>query len=238
MKKKTELIVALDTDSLAKAQAIVDELSGLVHYFKIGMELFTQSGPSAVEMVLKAKAKVFLDLKFHDIPNTVANAAISALRLGVAMFNVHILGGKQMLIRTVSAVNAQVRKLNIEKPLVLGVTVLTSIDRQQLNSMGILRSVKNEVVRLTNLCKQCGLDGVVCSGRELKLLRRLMGDKFVFVVPGVRLSKEGTDDQKRIITPREAARLSADYIVVGRPIIKADNALKAAENVLALMRDK
>ncbi len=232
MKKKTELIVALDTASLKEARRIVDELASIVNFFKIGSQLFTSFGPLAVEMVLKAKAKVFLDLKFHDIPNTVASAAVSALGLGVSMFNVHALGGKLMLLKLVETLNNEVSKSKQAKPIILGVTVLTSLDRQQLNGIGIMRSVKNEVGYLARLCKSCGLDGVVCSGGELELLRRVVGHDFVLVVPGVRPNDSRQDDQRRTVTPKEAVRLGADFIVVGRPIIAQDNRLQSATAIL------
>ncbi len=233
MKKETKLIVALDTPSLAQAQNIVRELSGVVRFFKIGSQLFTACGPTAVEMVLKEKAEVFLDLKFHDIPNTVAQAALSALRLGVFMFNVHAAGGREMLLKAKDAVHIEYQRLGMKKPVILGVTVLTSMDRPQLNSIGIMRSVKNEVLHLAKLCKACGLDGVVCSGKEIKFLRKALGDDFILVAPGVRPIDSLNDDQKRIVTPCEAARLGADYIVVGRPIAASEDLLSAAKRILS-----
>lgn len=231
MKKKTELIVALDTESLEDAENIVKRLSAKVKFFKIGSQLFSASGPEAVKMVKAKGAEVFLDLKFHDIPNTVAQAALSAIRIGVSMFNVHALGGEAMLSSLMQAISKEIKQLK-SKPIVLGVTVLTSMDRQQLNGIGILRSVKNEVIHLAKLCKRCGLDGVVCSGKEIKLLRRVLGDDFILVVPGIRPETAEADDQKRIVTPAEASLWGADYIVVGRPITKSSDPLKAAENIL------
>ncbi|MFH1094560.1 MAG: orotidine-5'-phosphate decarboxylase [Candidatus Omnitrophota bacterium] len=233
MKKKTELIVALDVPSLKDAQVLVEKLSPAVKYFKIGMQLFTACGPSVIEMVHKYKREVFLDLKFLDIPNTVAQAALSSLRLGVFMFNVHAIGGSVMLSTLMNAVNEECKVSKKKKPLVLGVTVLTSMDRQELNRVGVIRSVKNEVIHLAKLCKQAGLDGVVCSGEEIKLLRRIIGKDFVLVVPGVRPKTAVSDDQKRIVTPSDAANLGADYIVVGRPIVAQVAPLQSAKDILA-----
>ncbi|MBU4304690.1 MAG: orotidine-5'-phosphate decarboxylase [Candidatus Omnitrophica bacterium] len=237
MKKETQLIVALDTGSLDEAQRLVRELSACVKYFKIGSQLFTACGPRCVEMVLRENAEVFLDLKFHDIPNTVAQAAVSALRLGVFMFNVHAIGGSVMLSKVIETLNKEVDALKARRPLVLGVTVLTSMDRQQLNSVGVVRSVKNEVIHLAKLCKKNGLDGVVCSGKEINLLRRVIGEDFMLVVPGIRPASVAADDQKRIVTPADAARMGADYIVVGRPVVAAESPLCAAQEILAELHD-
>ena len=232
MKKKTALIVALDVPGLNEAETIVKKLSPAVKYFKIGMQLFTACGPSVVEMVHSHKREVFLDLKFHDIPNTVAQAAISSLRLGVFMFNVHAIGGNVMLSTLMQAVHDESKVLKGKRAVVLGVTVLTSMDRQQLNRVGVIRSVKNEVIHLSKLCKGAGLDGVVCSGKEIKLLRRVIGEDFVLVVPGVRPNSSKSDDQKRIVTPTNAALWGADYIVVGRPIIAHSDPLQSARDIL------
>ncbi|MFH1061473.1 MAG: orotidine-5'-phosphate decarboxylase [Candidatus Omnitrophota bacterium] len=229
---KTELIVALDVPDLNQAEAIVQELSAVVKYFKIGMQLFTACGPQVVQMVRKYNCDVFLDLKFHDIPNTVAQAALSSIRLGVFMFNVHALGGDVMLSTLIQAIDQEITRTQQPKPIVLGVTVLTSMDRQQLNRVGVIRSVKNEVVVLAGLCKKAGLSGVVCSGKEIKLLRRVMGKDFVLVVPGIRPADAKADDQKRIVTPEQAANWGANYIVVGRPITQVENRKQAAENIL------
>ena len=232
MKKQTKLIVALDTDSLETAEGFVKTLSPKVKYFKIGSQLFTMYGPKCVEMVKKYGGEVFLDLKFHDIPNTVANASISAVRLGVFMFNMHAIGGGVMLSTVMGKVKVECEQSKVKQPIILGVTVLTSMDRQQLNSVGVIRSVKNEVVHLAGICKKSGLDGVVCSGKEIKLLKRVMGDDFTLVVPGIRPADSSTNDQKRIVSPTDAKKLGADYIVVGRPIVANKDPLKAAENIL------
>ncbi len=229
---KTQLIVALDVPDLGQAEDIVKELSSVVKYFKIGMQLFTACGPDVVDMVRKYNCDVFLDLKFHDIPNTVAQAALSSLRLGVFMFNVHAIGGDVMLATVMKTINQEIELTKQPQPIVLGVTVLTSMDRQQLNRVGVIRSVKNEVVGLAGLCKKARLSGVVCSGKEIKLLRRLMGKDFILVVPGIRPSDAKADDQKRIVTPAQAAQWGADYIVVGRPVTKASDRKQAAVSIL------
>ncbi|MDD5747293.1 MAG: orotidine-5'-phosphate decarboxylase [Candidatus Omnitrophica bacterium] len=235
--RKTELIVALDVPELEEARRMVRLLSKEVKFFKIGSRLFTACGPQAVTMVRDAGAEVFLDLKFHDIPNTVAEAGLSALGLGVFMFNVHCLGGSVMMSAVRDAVQEQAQRANARKPVMLGVTVLTSMDRQQLNSVGVIRSVKNEVVHLARLCRSSGLDGVVCSGQEIELLRRVLGDDFILVVPGVRPADSQLNDQKRIVTPGKAAALGADYIVVGRPVIAAPDPLAAVRKINAELHD-
>jgi orotidine-5'-phosphate decarboxylase len=232
MNRKTKLIVALDVPEFKDAEVLVKKLSPAVKYFKVGMQLFTASGPDVVKMVHKHGGQVFLDLKFHDIPNTVAQAAISSIRLGVFMFNVHAIGGDVMLSTLIKKINDECKALKKNRPVVLGVTVLTSMDRQQLNRVGVIRSVKNEVIHLAKLCKKAGLDGVVCSGKEIKLLRRVIGDDFVLVVPGIRPKEAAVNDQKRVITPSQASKLGADYIVVGRPITAAKNPLEASQSIL------
>ncbi|MFH1458974.1 MAG: orotidine-5'-phosphate decarboxylase [Candidatus Omnitrophota bacterium] len=231
-KKNTQLIVALDTNSGETAEDIVKDLKGMVKYFKVGSQLFTACGPKVVDMIHKHKARVFLDLKFHDIPHTVAQAARNALRLGVFMFNVHAMGGAAMLEELIATINKEIESADLEKPLILGVTVLTSMDRSQLNSVGVMRSVKNEVIHLARICQRSGLDGVVCSGKEIKLLRRVMGNEFILVVPGIRPSTSPVNDQKRIVMPQQAANWGADYIVVGRPITAAGSPQDAAEKIL------
>ena len=229
MKRLTQLIVALDVPDYTAAETLVKTLTPQVKFFKIGSQLFTACGPNVVNMVHAQGGNVFLDLKFHDIPNTVVEAGLSARRLGVFMFNVHASGGEVMMRALMqSQRNAGVS----ESPIVLWVTVLTSMDRPQLNSLGVMRSVKNQVLHLSRLSQKCGLDGVVCSGQEIRLLRRVLGNEFVLVVPGVRPSSAARDDQKRIVTPGQAAAWGADYIVVGRPIIAAPDPRHVAQEIL------
>ncbi len=221
---KERLIVALDVSSLKKATKLVDVLYPAVKIFKIGSQLFTKVGPDAVKMVHKKRARVFLDLKFHDIPNTVSLAIEQVCAMGVFMANVHASGGRVMMQRA-----AEAKK----KPLViLAVTVLTSIDKEALSAIGINRTPLSQAERLAMLAKSSGLDGVVCSGNEIRAIRKACGAKFIIVTPGIRPPGSGTQDQKRIMAPKLAISCGADYIVVGRPIIQAKNPLYAAQKIL------
>ena len=227
-----KLIVALDVDTLDSAEKIIDQLYPAVKIFKVGSQLFTNAGPAAVKLVKDKGAKVFLDLKFHDIPNTVANAAIAATRLGVFMLNLHVQGGFDMMKKTVISVKEEARKLKIEQPLVLGVTVLTSIGEKDLKDLEIRKGVKSQVTYLAKLAKSAGLDGVVASAGEIEPIRWLCGDNFVIVAPGIRPEWAQRNDQKRTATPREAIKLGASYIVVGRPILSAKDPKVAAEKII------
>lgn len=232
MSTNDRLIVALDVDTKEKAVKLVKKLRADVGVFKIGSELFTSCGPSIVEEVQKSGSKVFLDLKFHDIPNTVAKSAVAAARLGVFMFNVHALGGLEMMKRCAEIVREEAKKLKIEPPKVIAVTVLTSMDENNLKKTGVSDNMETQVLRLAKLAKDAGLDGVVASHAEVKLIRKNLGKDFLIVTPGVRPSWAVADDQKRIATPKEAIDNGADFIVVGRPIIEAPDPVKAAKKVL------
>ena len=221
---KNKLIVALDVDSLKKAKKLVDILYPAVKIFKIGSQLFTKVGPEAVRMVHKKRAKVFLDLKFHDIPNTVFQAVEQACAMGVFMTNVHASGGRVMM--------QQAAQAKTPSSVILAVTVLTSIDKEELSLVGIKRSPLSQAEKLAVLAQSSGLDGVVCSGNEIKAIRRACGANFTIVTPGIRISASDTQDQKRIMTPKLAVSYGADYIVVGRPITKAKNPLNAAKDIL------
>lgn len=223
-----ELIVPLDLPELKEATELVDQLSEHVNWFKIGNQLFTATGPAAIKMLKDRGKRVFLDLKFHDIPNTVARASEVVTTLGVDMFNVHASGGLEMMRSAVKAVEAKSAEIGISKPILLGVTVLTSIDEKQLYDLGVERELSSQVVYLARHSKEAGLDGVVASPMELKLIRDAIGDDFVIVTPGVRPIWAAKDDQKRVMTPREAIDAGADMIVVGRPIRNAPNPEEAA----------
>lgn len=212
---KNPLIVALDVPSFKEARRFVRLLKKRVSIFKVGLELFTAAGPDVVRMIHDEGGRVFLDLKFHDIPNTVARACEAADRLGVFMMNLHARGGVEMM----KAARAAVRK-----SLLLGVTVLTS-DRN-------LTGTSKEVIRLAKGCRRAGLSGVVCSAREAKAVRKACGPRFLIVTPGIRPAGSSKDDQKRIVTPAEAVRSGADYIVVGRPILSAPDPLRVVESIL------
>jgi orotidine-5'-phosphate decarboxylase len=229
------LIFALDVDSLATATDWVRRLQGKVGLFKVGKQLFTRCGPDVVRMIRDQGGEVFLDLKFHDIPNTVAKAAIEACRLGVRMFNVHALGGRAMMARAAAAMGECAASAGDRRPLLLGVTILTSADDCCLREVGIERPVAEMVPLLAGLARQAGLDGVVASPREVGLIRRVCGRDFVIVTPGVRPSWAVADDQRRIMTPGEALAVGADYLVVGRPIAAAADPVAAAERIVAEM---
>jgi len=229
---KDKLIVALDVHSLEDAANLVDKVRASASIFKIGSQLFTDCGPEAVKMVHRKGGKVFLDLKFHDIPNTVKEASRAAARLGVFMFNVHAQGGLSMMRAATEGASAKAERLNIEKPLILGVTVLTSMDTRDLQEGAMKKDVESQVLSLARLAKKAGLNGIVASAKELTSLREAMGKDFLIVTPGVRPAWAKTDDQRRVATPREAIEKGADYIVVGRPIIKADDPKEAAEKIL------
>lgn len=227
------IILALDVDSTEKAKALANELKGYVGLYKIGKELFTAEGPAVVREVIDAGGKVFLDLKYHDIPNTVAKASEAATALGVSMFNVHASGGSEMMKAAAQAAKEKAEILGIEKPIVLAVTVLTSIDQETLNKeLRIEGSVEEQVVHLAKLAKESGADGVVCSPQEAKPIREACGEKFVIVTPGVRPAWAVAGDQRRITTPKQAVENGSNYLVIGRPIAAAENKVEAAKKIL------
>jgi orotidine-5'-phosphate decarboxylase len=227
----TQLIVALDVPTLAAARSLVRALKGAVKIFKVGSELFTAAGPDAVKMVRQQGGQVFLDLKFHDIPNTVSRAVESATRLGVSMLTVHTSGGEEMLRAAVAASRAAGKR---HAPLVLGVTVLTSMNQSALAGIGVERAMEGQVELLARLAQKSGLGGLVCSPLELKRLRAVVGNEMKIVTPGIRPLTAAAGDQSRIATPAEAARAGADYIVVGRPITEAKDPRSVA---LAIRRE-
>lgn len=226
------LIVALDAGSLKDAEFLIDKLVPAVKIFKVGLGLWTLYGPRAVELVHKKGGKVFLDLKFHDIPNTVSASIKAVLKLGVFMVNVHTLGGVEMMRQAVLAAR------EIEGgPKILGVTILTSMDQKAIEDVGIEGDVTAEVLRLAVMADRAGLDGVVASPNETALIRSKTKKDFIIVTPGVRPIWASKGDQKRIATPVEAVRAGADYIVVGRPIIEAEDSLQAARRIIEEMRN-
>ena len=245
MTPKTQLIVALDVDTEEKALGLVEKLKTEVRIFKIGSELFTSCGPGIVTAVKDKGAirehkgdirgdrgcAVFLDLKFHDIPNTVAKSAVAAVRLGVSMLNVHALGGYDMMKKAAEFVAAEAKALKITKPKIIAVTALTSMDENGLKKVGIDDSMEHQVLRLAKLAKDASLDGVVASPSEVKLIREELGEDFIIVTPGVRPEWAAVNDQKRIATPKEAVLNGTTYIVVGRPITEALAPLEAARRI-------
>ncbi len=230
------LILALDVENAALAEAFVERLKGIIRTFKIGHQLFTTEGPGIVRLLQKKGAQVFLDLKYHDIPQTVASAGIAAARLGVRMFTVHAAGGRAMLQRCREEVAAICEREGIPRPLTLAVTVLTSMSDEDLRrDLGIERSLQETVRRLADTARTAGLDGVVASPQEISLIRESCGKDFLIVTPGVRPTWAARDDQERIATPAEAMKLGADYLVIGRPILRAPDPVEAAKRILAEM---
>jgi orotidine-5'-phosphate decarboxylase len=227
---RDRLIVALDVPGLAEAEAVLERLEGVVSTFKVGAQLFTAAGPSAVERVRKRGGRVFLDLKFHDIPAQVAGAVREAARLGVSLLTVHASGGSEMLRAAAGAAAEAVR----DRPRVLAVTVLTSLDRATLQrELQVPVSVEGQVVHLAGLARAAGCDGAVASPQEARQLRRVMGPGWLIVTPGIRPAGADAGDQARTATPEAARRAGADYIVVGRPITAAPDPAAAASAILA-----
>lgn len=230
---KQKLIVALDVDRAERALELCEQLRRTTGMFKIGMQLFTAAGPELVRKIVAGGGSVFLDLKYHDIPNTVAMAAIEATRLGVSMFNIHTSGGHEMMARTAEAVAEVAAREDLEPPIILGVTLLTSIDQETLGEIGIGGKPAEAVRRLATLAKSAGLDGVVASAHEVPVIRSQITDSgFVVVCPGVRSARDAADDQRRIMSAGDAIRAGADYVVVGRPILNAPDASKAARMIV------
>jgi orotidine-5'-phosphate decarboxylase len=230
------IIVALDVDSAAKALDLADELRGAVGAVKVGSQLFTAAGPDIVGRLTARGHRVFLDLKYHDIPNTVAGAAAEAAKMGVWLFDVHASGGAAMMQAAHRAAQEAAAQAGHATPLVIAITVLTSFDEGTLDSVGVGRSVIDQVEALARLAQQAGLDGVVASPQELRRLRTVCGPDLVLVTPGIRASVGETrprDDQARTMTAAEAIHAGATYIVVGRPIIAAPDPRAAAEAIAA-----
>ncbi len=229
---KERVIVALDTSDLKCAKKLVGLLKDSVKIFKIGSELFTSCGPEAVQMVHGNGAKVFLDLKFHDIPNTAAQAARAAARLGVFMFNVHASGGLQMMQEACVASADEARKRNLTPPRLIAVTLLTSLSQEELDKeIGFKKRVDEMVLDFAQLASRAGLDGVVASAMEVKKIKQKIGPQFLIVTPGIRPLGAERGDQQRVVTPAEAFHLGSDYIVIGRPITEAPDPKKAADRI-------
>lgn len=229
---KERLIFALDVGTLAEADELVDLLEGSVGMFKVGKQLFLRTGPTIIERIRERGSEVFLDLKFHDIPQTVARAAMEATRLGVAIFNVHASGSAEMMKQTVHAVDRVCRTEKLRRPRILAVTVLTSISSVDLKTIGVVSQVQDQVVRLARLAESCGMDGVVASPQELGPIRRACARKFIVLTPGVRPAGCDSDDQKRVAGPADAVGRGADYVVVGRPIRDAPDPRAAARAIV------
>ena len=236
MTTTSPILVALDVDTADAAHALADRLRGVVGGFKIGSRLFTSHGPSIVESLVSRGDRVFLDLKFHDIPNTVAGAIAAATRLGVWMVNVHASGGRSMMNAAREAADKEAASSGRARPLVIAVTMLTSLSDDMLDEIGIERPVTAQVERLAALAQSAGLDGVVASPQEIALIRRRCGSAFQIVTPGIRSATDEKGDQSRTLTAAQAVAAGASYLVVGRPIIAAADPRAAAERIAAECR--
>ena len=228
---RNKIIFALDVHGLEDIDQWADKLAGKIGMFKVGKELFTSCGPAAVKAVQRHGGQVFLDLKYHDIPNTVASAMLEAAHLGVQLTNLHALGGGEMMETAANAVHKEFSAA--DRPRLLAVTILTSSTVETLRQVGIEHSVQDMVVRLARLAKASGMDGVVASPLEIGLIREACGQDFLIVTPGVRPAFASVDDQKRVMTPAEAVSSGADYLVIGRPIAKAADPVLAVECIAA-----
>lgn len=228
-----KVIVALDYTSLAEAQECITELGDTIKYYKVGMELFYAAGPYILTYLKSINAKIFLDLKLMDIPNTVSHACSVLTSLGIDMLNIHALGGRNMMEETVKAVHETAERLSIMPPKLLAVTILTSVDDKQYSELNYSKSIKDQVISLAKLAKNCGMDGVVASPKEAEIIREVCGPNFLIVTPGVRPAGSDMNDQSRVATPRMAIKNGATHIVVGRPITKAANRKEAAEKINA-----
>jgi orotidine-5'-phosphate decarboxylase len=231
------LIFALDAaGSMEEAMIWIDRLKDHVGMFKVGKESFTAFGPDIVTRIKDCGAAIFLDLKYHDIPQTVSRAAVAAAHLGVSMLNIHALGGKSMMEETIAALREDAARTGADTPLVLAVTVLTSLHDEDLQMLGFNMPAAALTVRLAQLAREAGLAGVVSSPQDIPAIRRACGDDFVIVTPGIRSARDDVpDDQKRVLTAEEAAYRGADYIVVGRPIRSAPDPEAAADGIVAAM---
>jgi len=218
---KAQIILALDVDTLKEARDFVDKLYPKIKIFKVGSYLFTAYGPKIIEMLHKKGAEIFLDLKYFDIPNTVSGAVAAAVRLKVKMITLHICGGQEMLQAAVASAKRQAKALKIARPMLIGVTVLTSQPAKP-----------GEVLALAKQAVASGLDGVVCSVQEAGVLRRKIKKSFIMVTPGIRLDNLSKDDQKRTATADQAIKAGSNFLVIGRPILKADNPIKKTEELL------
>jgi orotidine-5'-phosphate decarboxylase len=228
---KKKIIIALDVKNKEEAVAAVSGLKD-ARTFKVGLELFTAEGPALFKKLKVLRKGIFLDLKLHDIPNTVAGAVRSAVRHGVQMMTIHTSGGREMMTRAVEAARETAEVEKVETPLLLGVTVLTSLKSADLDEVGMKPDVAGQVLRLAGLAKSAGMDGVVCSPQEIEIIRKEHGRDLLIVTPGIRPAWAAAQDQKRIMTPAEAVQKGADYLVIGRPITGAASPQEAFARIV------
>jgi len=234
VKHKPEVITALDVESRGDALSLVSGLGGVVDFFKVGSRLFTAEGPSMVREIRESGARIFLDLKFHDIPATVAGSVRAATALGVRMMTLHASGGLDMMKAAALAAGDAAGKFGVERPLIVGVTVLTSLSTEDLAAvMPTGGKVSDIVLKLADRARAAGLDGIVASVEEARRVKERLGREFVVVTPGIRPAGADSGDQKRISTPRKAAEAGSDYLVVGRPIIQAPSPAEAAQAIIS-----
>lgn len=226
-----KIIIALDVDSGKKALSLVNELAS-AEIFKVGLKLFTAEGPALLQAIRDHGKRVFLDLKLHDIPNTVAGAVAMGIRHGVQMMTLHASGGQEMLARAAETAAREAEKTGFPQPLLLGVTVLTSLKDSQLQEIGFHENAAGQVLKLARLALAAGMDGIVCSPQEIELLRREIGKNYLIVTPGIRPKWAAAQDQKRIMTPSQAIAAGADYMVIGRPILQAPSPQQAFEKIM------
>ena len=229
---KDRIIFALDVEHFSEAQHWVNLLKDQIGVFKVGKQLFTHAGPKVIDMIRKRNQNIFLDLKFHDIPTTVAKAGAEATKLNVSIFDLHALGGFDMMRKTVEASKTTAKELGIPKPLILAITILTSMDEDSLKEVGIRGPILDEVGQLALLAMKAGVDGVVASPQEIGVIRKQCGEKFLIVTPGIRLPSDKKDDQKRTLSPKEAISAGANYLVIGRPIKEAKDPLEAVQRIV------
>ena len=234
MGSKKKIIVALDTTDIDKALNLT-KLIPDVGAFKLGLEFFCANGPSGIKIIAQTGVNIFLDLKFHDIPNTVIGAIQASLNMQPYMMTVHLSGGFNMLKKSMDSIKSSYANGSLQRPLILGVSVLTSIDNTDFDCLGLSGKVEDQVLRLAQLAISAGLDGLVCSAKELKILRREFGSNFILVTPGIRLKDGEINDQKRIVTPYQALTDGANYLVIGRPITASKDPKQALSNIIKEM---
>ena len=230
---KDRIFCAIDTTDLDRAIDLASKLSGVIGGAKLGKEFFAAHGPQGVQAVAKVGMPVFLDVKYHDIPNTVAGAIRAVTPMGLKIVNVHAAGGMEMMQRAGDAAREAAAKAGVDAPWVIAVTILTSMDQNDLDDVGLKGPIEDRVVKLAELTQKAGLDGIVCSAKEIIPVRAACGPDFKLITPGIRPAWAASDDQKRIVTPKDAVAMGSDVLVIGRPITKADDPVDAAKRIVA-----